>query len=326
MKRRCSDSSSSTSVWKIKASHPEDDSDTNLLARKVADHYSVRRNQTLQERAASPIIHLRKLNNWIKSVLIQLYARPRDAVLDLACGKGGDLIKWDKADIGYYVGIDIAQGSIQDCRARYNATKFTFPARLICGDCYEVGLVDKTLANEAPFDICSCQFALHYSWSTEARARRALANISASLRPGGTFIGTMPDANVIIKKLRQAQGLFFGNSVYWVRFDEEFSEKKFKSSSPFGIKYMFHLEGCVDCPEWLVPFHVFKSLAEEYGMELVFVKNNHEFVHEYMKLPEYEVLMQTIGALGGKSSISKDEWEVAYLYLSFVLRKRGQPA
>lgn len=50
------------------------------------------------------------------------------------------------------------------------------------------------------------QFALHYSWSTEARARRALANISALLRPGGTFIGTMPDANVIIKKLRAGSG------------------------------------------------------------------------------------------------------------------------
>ena len=47
------------------------------------------------------------------------------------------------------------------------------------------------------------QFAMHYSWSTEARARRALANVSALLRPGGTFIGTMPDANVIIKKLRE---------------------------------------------------------------------------------------------------------------------------
>lgn len=47
------------------------------------------------------------------------------------------------------------------------------------------------------------QFAMHYSWSTEARARRALANISALLRPGGTFIGTMPDANVIIKRLRE---------------------------------------------------------------------------------------------------------------------------
>ncbi|KAL6218684.1 hypothetical protein ACLB2K_011894 [Fragaria x ananassa] len=330
MKRRCSDSSS-TSVWRIKANHPagssSNDSNTKLLARKVADHYSARRNQTVEEREASPIIHLRKLNNWIKSVLINLCARPGDAVLDLACGKGGDLIKWDKAGIRYYLGIDIAQGSIEDCRARYNAKQFTFPARLICGDCYEVGVLNKTLADEAPFDICSCQFALHYSWSTEARARRALANVSASLRPGGTFIGTMPDANVIIKKLRQAQGLFFGNSVYSVRFDEEFSEKKFKSSSPFGIKYMFHLEGVIDCPEWIVPFHVFISLSEEYDLELVFVKNFHEFVHQYLEQPKYVDLMRKIGALGDQSTLSQDEWEVAHLYSSFVLRKRGaQPA
>ena len=49
---------------------------------------------------------------------------------------------------------------------------------------------------------CHLQFAMHYSWSTEARARRALANVSSLLRPGGIFIGTMPDANVIVKKLR----------------------------------------------------------------------------------------------------------------------------
>lgn len=313
-----------------------EDESTKIFARKVADHYSARTNQTLEEREASPIIHLKKLNNWIKSVLIQLYARRGDAVLDLACGKGGDLIKWDKAKIGYYVGIDIADGSIEDCRTRYNGDadhhqrrkKFTFPAHLICGDCFEVRL-DKVLADDAPFDICSCQFALHYSWSTEARARRALANVSALLRPGGTFIGTMPDANVIIKRLREAEGLVFGNSVYWIRFDEEFSEKKFKSSSPFGIQYKFHLEDAVDCPEWIVPFHVFKSLVEEYDMELVFVKNSHEFVHEYMKKPEYVELMRRLGALGDgnqdQSTLSQDEWEVAYLYLAFVLRKRGQP-
>ncbi|KAK8997456.1 hypothetical protein V6N11_020934 [Hibiscus sabdariffa] len=74
---------------------------------------NARTNQTLEEREASPIIHLKKLNNWIKSVLIQLYARRGDAVLDLACGKGGDLIKWDKAKVEYYVGIDIAEGSIK---------------------------------------------------------------------------------------------------------------------------------------------------------------------------------------------------------------------
>ncbi|GKB05712.1 mRNA cap guanine-N7 methyltransferase 1, partial [Tanacetum coccineum] len=186
-----------------------EDESTKNIAKKVADHYSARTNQTLEEREASPIIHLKKLNNWIKSVLIQLYAKRGDSVLDLACGKGGDLIKWDKAHIGYYVGIDIAEGSIEDCRTRYNGDadhhqrrkKFTFPARLMSGDCFEVRL-DRALADDAPFDLCSCQFAMHYSWSTEARARRALANVSSLLRPGGIFIGTMPDANVIVKKLR----------------------------------------------------------------------------------------------------------------------------
>ncbi|XP_078433120.1 mRNA capping enzyme family protein isoform X2 [Wolffia australiana] len=312
----------------------DDDEGTRDVTQRVADHYSARANRTLEEREASPIIHLKKLNNWIKSVLIQLYARPGDAVLDLACGKGGDLIKWDKARIGYYVGIDIAEGSIEDCRARYNGEadqqmrrkKIGFPARLFCGDCFEARL-DQILADDSPFDLCSCQFALHYSWSTETRARRALENVSALLRPGGTFIGTMPDANVIIKKLREAEGLRFGNDVYSICFDDAYRHKKFPSSSPFGIKYQFHLEDAVDCPEWIVPFHVFKSLAEEYDLELIFVKNFHEFVDDFLKRPEFVDLMRRLGALGDgsqdRSTLSAVEWEASYLYLAFVLRKRG---
>lgn len=106
------------------------------------------------------------------------------------------------------------------------------------------------------------------------------------------------------------------------------SMQRFKYSSPFGITYKFHLEDAVDCPEWIVPFHIFKSLAEEYELELVFVKNSHEFVHEYLKKPEFAELMRRLGALGDGNqdltTLSQDEWEAAYLYLSFVLRKRGQ--
>ena len=93
-------------------------------------------------------------------MLIQLYARPDDAVLDLACGKvivlllcscqwlcflrliamycfnicqGGDLIKWDKARIGYYVGIDIAEGSVCDrCILSFYFLRFLYLSIYMC--------------------------------------------------------------------------------------------------------------------------------------------------------------------------------------------------
>eukprot|EP00249_Psilotum_nudum_P013284 c24259_g1_i1 orf=3-1121(+) len=303
--------------------HEEDNK--NLI---IADHYSARPNLTVEEREASPIIHLKKLNNWVKSVLIQLYAKEGDSILDLACGKGGDLNKWEKAKISYYVGVDIAKGSIEDARNRYNGETDhvrrqripSFPARLICADCYGVSLAEP-LKYDSPFDICSCQFALHYSWSSEERARQALANVAALLKPGGYFIGTIPDANVIVRKLREADSLFFGNKVYSINFDELYHEKRFPASQLFGIQYEFHLEDAVDCPEWLVPFSQFRLLAEEYDLELVSKMNFHEFVHEHVQQKRFEKLMRNMGALGG---ISNDEWDAAYIYMTFIFRKTGK--
>eukprot|EP01018_Ginkgo_biloba_P010764 Gb_41172 [translate_table: standard] len=47
--------------------HSAEDDNTKQLARKVAEHYSARTNQTLEEREASPIIHMKKLNNWSRA-------------------------------------------------------------------------------------------------------------------------------------------------------------------------------------------------------------------------------------------------------------------
>lgn len=48
-----------------------------------------------------------------------------------------------------------------------------------------------------------------------------------------------------------------------------------------------------------------------------------------MKRSEFVDLMRRLGALGDgnqdQGTLSADEWEAAYLYMSFVLRKRGQP-
>ena len=50
---------------------------------------------------------MRNFNNWVKSVLIRIHLDeigPNADVLDLCCGKGGDLLKWKEGGISYLVG------------------------------------------------------------------------------------------------------------------------------------------------------------------------------------------------------------------------------
>ncbi len=74
----------------------------------VASHYNSRPNVQPAARGRSAIIHLRDFNNWTKSVLIREFVSQRNLkVLDLACGKGGDLLKWDKARVSHITGVGI---------------------------------------------------------------------------------------------------------------------------------------------------------------------------------------------------------------------------
>lgn len=116
-----------------------------------------------ESRQESPIIGLKNFNNWVKSVLIAKYARQAPAfnngdrhnggrggrqppmikgtgikVLDLGCGKGGDLAKWSKAGTEEYIGIDLAAISIEQARSRYNSMRMPFEANFYTLDAYEV--------------------------------------------------------------------------------------------------------------------------------------------------------------------------------------------
>ena len=46
---------------------------------------------------------MRNFNNWVKSVLIRSFLLGGATVLDLCCGKGGDLLKWKEGGIDYLV-------------------------------------------------------------------------------------------------------------------------------------------------------------------------------------------------------------------------------
>lgn len=182
----------------------------------------------------SPIIGLKYFNNWVKSVLITRFAHPalalsqssgpgggRGKVLDLGCGKGGDLTKWAKARIKELVCagklllaslscpfvpdntifVDIAEVSVNQARERWQ----TLPNRRIDAafaaiDCYTESLSNafppERLAQ--PFDVVSMQFCMHYAFETSLKARCMLRNVSQHLRKGGVFIGTIPNADQLL--------------------------------------------------------------------------------------------------------------------------------
>lgn len=65
----------------------------------------------------------------------------------------------------------------------------------------------------------------------------------------------------------------------------------------FGCKYDFHLEGAVDCPEFLVNFEMMKILAKEQGLQLVKCWTFEEFYNEYKNEDEGSFLLTKMSAL-----------------------------
>lgn len=58
----------------------------------------------------------------------------------------------------------------------------------------QVRLREKFTDPSVQLDFVSCQFAFHYSFESLPQAECMLQNASESLKPGGYFIGTIPDA------------------------------------------------------------------------------------------------------------------------------------
>ena len=128
--------------------------------------------------------------------------RPKGKVLDLGCGKGGDLQKWQKSRAELFVGLDIAETSISQARERATSLRSAggFRAEFFTLDCYSRPLsdvLDKTML-EKPFDVVSMQFCMHYAFENISKVRMMLENVARYLRPGGRFVGTIPNASWLL--------------------------------------------------------------------------------------------------------------------------------
>ncbi|CAI5714077.1 unnamed protein product [Peronospora destructor] len=198
----------------------------------AAAFYNQLQRSAQSDRADSLLFHMRALNNWVKSILINEYAgREGDRVLDLACGKGGDLMKWTKRNLTVYIGVDIAQKSLEDAVERY--TSFSRSGReggdrertktevkFIQGDLGVVDLLRDTMhcwsehegwhdavplesSAAGSFNIVSVQFSFHYMFGDAERANRFFSTVHELLTDGGVLIATTVDPNKLLMKYYQ---------------------------------------------------------------------------------------------------------------------------
>lgn len=203
----------------------------------------------------SRIKGLRSFNNWVKSTIIQKFS-PNDGfdprspprggpesrirVLDMGCGKGGDLLKWKSApqEVELYVGVDTADVSIHHARDRYDSMlrearrrrgggrardKPIFEAEFHVMDCWSNWVGDIPIVNRigadpnvgpgtagrisarwggGGFDVVTMMFCMHYAFESESRCRTMLRNVAGSLKKGGRFIGTIPSSDIISARVQ----------------------------------------------------------------------------------------------------------------------------
>ena len=237
---------------------------------------------------------LRKFHNYIKAELIGEVAgflsKPI-SLLDISVGKGGDIQKWEHADIDIVYGIDPDQESIKEARERLKemtkegrvktTRKYTFEQKAIA---------DPNTYINKKFDIVSCQFTLHYFFVNDDVLEMVISKVSSSLKQGGYFIGTtLLGANV--KKLIKDNK--FKDKVELKEVDESSYRMKLLDTAQIYNK---------DLLEYYVDFDKFKRICGVYGLELREAKQFADVYKVYKKdsknkkhlLKDYELAVSSL--------------------------------
>ncbi|KAK7196532.1 RNA capping enzyme, nuclear [Novymonas esmeraldas] len=237
---------------------------------------------------------LRRFNNWVKSVLLTTAAadvrralKPPAKVhaVDLCCGRGGDLLKWQHLRPAFLFMTDAAVECVAEAAARYStsegqSTKVVkskqqgFPAYFAVHDAFDdASGLQRDLAARGPFQLISCQFSMHYGCRSREGMQYFVKAVADSLAPRGRFVGTtVSDAELLLRA--KERGAVFGNDVYGVRFGAEayaqLQDVHFdRAALSFGVPYATTVERSVqDMTEYMVPWDSFVALCAEHHLRL----------------------------------------------------------
>jgi hypothetical protein len=192
-------------------------------------------------------------NLYVKKLLISGAAKHGDTLIDLACGKAGDLPKWIAAKLSFVFGIDFSDDNLENridgaCARYLKARKLNknmpyvlfargnssfnirdgsallndrakqTTAAIFGNGPKDVDKIGKGVARQygkgdSGFNVTSCQFAIHYFFEKPDTLKGFLKNVAQCTKINGYFIGTSYDGKILFDKLKKIKS---GDSIQLV--------------------------------------------------------------------------------------------------------------
>lgn len=189
-------------------------------------------------------------NIGVKGYLYNLFKNKNFTLVDLACGKGGDISKWYSSNFRTIVGFDINLDNILNPNdgiyKRIGDTSYKFKNQQTIFLQKDVSdrwkknndkIEDKTMKDmyncvwglinrdeienkevmnkyyklmKGQFNVVSCQFAVHYMFKNEESVDNFCKNVNDVIKSGGYFIGTCLDGNKVEAALQNNNGVVEG--------------------------------------------------------------------------------------------------------------------
>lgn len=231
---------------------------------RIANHYDdIILNQRLYAKKKDETANLRRINNFIKTCILNKYVKKNDTLLDLGCGKGGDLQKYQSLKIKKYIGVDVSGKSIEEAEHRAEKLRINFITQFCLADAYnDILLFGGCFPKLNQFDVITSQFSFHYAFFDDISLKTAVSNVSANLKPAGFFIITVPRKNIITNRILKQRAQ---NPLYRI------TDVNPKSKNhELWKSYSFSLIGSVnECIEYFVDFVKLKQMLEEENFDFV---------------------------------------------------------
>jgi len=221
---------------------------------------------------------LKLYHNAVKRYLIAAVtarARRCTSLLDLCCGRGGDIDKWLDAGIAEAHGVDISEEEISLARRRFEMKRgrhrdlnprYTF-------DVVETLGTDRV---EWPqrYDVVTCMFAAHFFPQSERTLDTFLGNVASALNDGGYFFGAIASGLGVLALLDRRDA--YESPLLRVRRTWAGDHTSYNT---FGSGYTFALGDTITnadvssgevvddgAEEYLVFFGAFAGLAAKHGL------------------------------------------------------------